>query len=57
MYYKDLSKYEYLESRNEIENILNVGWLDLVHPFPKGRELSKKFYPICCQNVLLIQLI
>jgi hypothetical protein len=43
MYYKDLSKYEYLENRNEIENILNVGWLDLVHPFPKGRELSKNF--------------
>lgn len=32
-YYPDLSRYEYLEAEEEM---LNVGWLDAAHGFPRG---------------------
>jgi hypothetical protein len=40
MYYKDLSVYEYLGI--EHDNVLNVGWIDKEHSFPKG-DVPKKF--------------
>ena len=41
MYYRDLSPYEYRPSERG-RGILNVGWLDAEHDFPKG-ETSDEF--------------
>src|SRR5262249_1347914 len=34
MYYADLSPYEYASSR-KLDGVLNIGWLDAEHEFPK----------------------
>ena len=39
MYYPDLSQYNYIEDE---DNTLNIGWLDVNHPFLKG-ALSDTF--------------
>ena len=36
MYYPDLTTYCYLK-RESAPNVLNVGWLDRQHPFPKNK--------------------
>ncbi len=48
MYFEDLSPYEYLMVK-QVHNILNVGWLDIYMPFPKGevpREVVEKLLTI-----------
>ncbi|MFJ5988878.1 hypothetical protein [Lentzea sp. NPDC092896] len=39
-YYQDLSPYEYFESD---EKMLNVGWLDADHDFPRGPVAPEAF--------------
>jgi hypothetical protein len=41
MYYEDLSLYAYI-IREAAPNVLNVGWLEASHPYPKG-EVSEEF--------------
>jgi hypothetical protein len=48
MYYPDLSVYEYI--RHEGDNVLNIGWLDELHEFPKGKvseQFLEKLQYIC----------
>jgi hypothetical protein len=40
-YYPDLSPYEY-SGGNVEENVVNIGWLDIAHDYPKG-EVSERF--------------
>ena len=54
MYYPDLTPYCYLE-RESASNVLNVGWLDIEHPFPK-RKASEELLDVLfetCRHVVI----
>lgn len=57
MYFEDLSPYCYLgrHSNNEPDNkVVNIGWLDQEHPFPKGvtsETILKRVLALCFQPV------
>jgi hypothetical protein len=49
-YFADLSPYSYIHRKVEAANVLNVGWLDGQHEFPKGavpETLLAKLFTIC----------
>lgn len=45
MFYRDLSEYSYRKSKVK-NNILNVGWLDEFHDFPKGKLSSNILFEL-----------
>lgn len=54
MYYPELSPYCYFESKRD-PNLLNVGWLETPHPFPKKKapeELLDALFEKCLQSVV-----
>lgn len=49
-YFKDLTPYTYLPSEDGDEAALNIGWLDLAHPFETGEtsvDFKAKLEQIC----------
>jgi hypothetical protein len=49
-YYLDLSPYSYLDCPSDQKAVLNVGWLDKSHPFPKGSistEIINRLFILC----------
>lgn len=54
-YYKDLSTYEYLKCKNDIDKgyrILNIGWIDGLHEFNKG-NVPDKFIPLLWEYIMV----
>lgn len=55
MYYPDLTPYCYFEGRRP-PNTLNIGWLDIHHPFPRrnaSEELLDALFERCLQYDVL----
>jgi hypothetical protein len=54
-YFPDLSKYSYAPFTNiSLGNLTNVGWLDLLKPYPKGKideQLLDKIFFLCSSPV------
>jgi hypothetical protein len=53
MYYSDLTLYRYIE-RESATDVLNIGWLDIAHPFPKkkaSQELLDALFEKCLRAV------
>jgi hypothetical protein len=53
MYFSDLTPYTYLQ-REPDPNVVNVGWLNIDHEFPKGpvpNELLQKILLLCFRPV------
>ena len=53
MYYPDLTPYCYIE-RERAPNVLNVGWLEIQHPFPRKKaseELLDALFERCLHLV------
>ena len=49
-YFKDLSRYEYSNSKSCAGEVRNVGWLDAEMPYPRGdadAELTAKLLALC----------
>ena len=55
MYYPDLTPYEYCYDENSSkQTLLNIGWLDELHSYPKGNvdeNILKKIGLICKRKV------
>ncbi len=55
MYYPDLTSYEYIPDSNTTSlHLLNVGWLDAIHPFPKGETTTifqERLFEFCLHPV------
>lgn len=57
MYYPDLTPYRYIE-RESAPTVLNVGWLDAEHPFPKKKaseEVLDALFEKCLHLVMRTQ--
>ena len=53
-YFTDLTRYTYTNVGGDI--ILNVGWLDIDHPFPKGNTTAefRRLLGKLCQSPMLL---
>jgi len=53
-YFPDLSPYTYFDSKGELPNTVNIGWLERGHPFPTGptgKQFRDKLGLLCAMPV------